>query len=232
MKIYRPIKSDRKTQGWGESRACVRVSGGILNYNNVVGKKGGVCPIGYQDLYSSLGLRGHNGEDWATYHREPLYFPVDFPEAGGWFSVDASDTNGGLGIDVISKNKVTLNGRTDHIKFRFWHLDTAWKDKGVGLGEIIGYCDNTGASSGTHVHWSVKWCDENGRSLDKNNGYYGAWDFSPYFKNEFIIDYLKKCDVAVKEPETTVEQKLSKIVFSLNAFNISLRKYLLGRNKK
>lgn len=232
MKIYRPISSDWKTQEFGANQACIATKpwGGVRYPVHIISKRGNICPAGYTDFYKSIGMLGHNGEDWAAWEREPCYFPVSLPEAGGWWSTDASDSSGGIGVDVISKKPVTLNGRTDHIKFRFWHLAEAIKDTDVELGEIIGYCGNTGASSGTHLHWSVKWCDKDGTAKEKDNGYLGAWDFSAFYKDTFILDYLGK------EQKLTQRQQLKQIALKIRkAFyqvSVLLKKVLqLNLNK-
>lgn len=216
MVVYRPIKSNYKSQGFGDNKPfCKLGSNGQPIRPYVISS---YVPVGEEDkwtkFYPTMGLKGHNGEDWSAWSGEPLYFPVDCPEAGGWFARDASDLDGGLGVDVISKNPINIDGKLTYVLFRFWHLKKAWKDVDVQLGELIGYCDNTGASSGDHLHWSMKFCNSNGYSTDEGNGYYGAKDFSPYFENEFVLDVIK-----IKA------QALSAIDYA-NKFIFQLRKYI------
>lgn len=214
MKIYRPIKSDWRTQDFGDLKACAQLGEDgkpIRPFIVKANKVNGVCPVGWTDFYQSLGLKGHNGEDWLTWHGEPLYFPVDCPEAGGWWMQDASDLDGGLGVDVISKKEVEINGQKSYIKFRFWHLMKAWKDTDVKLGELIGYCDNTGASSGDHLHWAMKRCYSNGVGINYNNGYYGAEDFSEFYKNIFVLHELKRRQDILQIEEEIKEAQLSLI---------------------
>jgi hypothetical protein len=86
-----------------------------------------------------------------------------------------------------------------YVKFRFWHLksvaiadakrptpDDPRPAPNVKTGDLIGYCDSTGQSSGHHLHWSMKIVAENSMTLDANNGYYGAVDFSSWFENTFV----------------------------------------------
>lgn len=142
MKTYRPIRSNHLSQGFGENRACIDPNTGRL-----YGKRG-TCPAGTTEFYKYIGMKGHNGLDFGTWHGEPLYFPVDIPVE--WWVNNEKDMSGGIGLNVISKEKVTVGNRTDYIKFKFWHLKSTVLNDGdsVVLGQLMGYCDNTGASSG------------------------------------------------------------------------------------
>jgi murein DD-endopeptidase MepM/ murein hydrolase activator NlpD len=79
------------------------------------------------------------------------------------------------------------------VKFRFWHAKknlTRERDP-VTAGMQIQDADSTGASGGDHVHWSMKFVDENGSTMDQDNGYYGAVDFTDWYENTFILKALK-----------------------------------------
>lgn len=197
MKIYRPIQTNRKTQGFGENKACVS----DYPHFKVVGKVNNQCPSGYKDFYLSMGMSGHNGEDWALWNGEPIYFPVlaDIKWTGVW----ATDNYGGVGIDVISDHLL--------VKFRFWHLKKlAIPDKSeVHFGQLLGWGDSTGASSSPHLHWSRKKIDKYWETENSNNGYYGAEDFSEDFENKFVLEVLGIT------PELSLEEKTKKLVFNL-----------------
>ncbi len=193
MKIYRPILTNYKTQGFAENLACVKVdsAGAILFPVEVVTKRGEMCSTDYEDFYKTVGLSGHNGEDWMSYDGEPCYFPVDI-NGVTWYAKSEKDNNGGVGLDVISREKITLDKRTDYLKIRFWHLKSVEvsDDSEISFGQFIAKCDSTGASSGHHIHFSMKWCTKDGVALDKDNGYYGAVDFSPWFENKSTLEVL------------------------------------------
>ena len=204
MKIYRPLKTNYKTQGFGENLACVRFSSPM----KIVGKWNNVCPVNFVEFYPAMGLKGHNGQDWACWGGEPLYFSTQI-KGMTWHAKTEVDSVGGIGVDVISDKKFTFNGKTDFIKFRFWHFKTAVVKTGdpVKLGQLLGYGDSTGMSGGNHLHWAVKWCDENGRAKYTDNGYRGAWDFCAYMENIFILDYFQ-----VEQMNSTLDTLKSKLV--------------------
>ncbi len=214
MKIYLPLDTHRKTQGWAENKACISYQG------KVISKRGNDCPVGYLDFYTSMGMKGHNGEDWACFFKEPIFFSIVATNKDGkvikWYSKDSSDVQDGLGVDVFSGEPIPIDvlpegtgsqarklweaqNRSIRVKFRYWHLESGWRDKDVVLGEMVGLGDSTGASSGNHLHWGMKFVDANDNTLDKDNGFYGAVDFSRWTidpdtnkRYEFILDKIKK----------------------------------------
>jgi len=232
MKIYRSVRSNWKTQGWGENKACIKtdVNRNVVYPVYIFGKKGAFCPVGSMGFYEAMGMKGHNGIDMATWHREPCFFPVII-EGVEWYAKDASDGSGGLGVDVISKTPVTLNGRTDYIKFRSWHLDEVVVPNGttIKVGQNVGFCGNTGASSGTHLHWNMKWCDKDGNSIDSNNGYYGAFDVDGWYENVFILDKIGSRELLNRS------QTLRRITFELRHIlhraSLILRQFILIQKK-
>lgn len=196
--LTRPIRSKRITQGWGDNKACLLPNGRIIGTS-------GKCPKGTEPFYASMGLDGHNGYDVAAIHGEMVAHCATFD---GWMKIE-KDMQGGIGVDIISKEQVQLHdGSESYIKVRYWHLKMpiGWDGKDVVYGMPIGLADNTGASSGDHLHWSVKKCDKEGKSTDKYNGYYGAFDQTPYYTHGIFAGdsarYLK-----VGSPLTFQEQQ-------------------------
>lgn len=181
LKLYRPVLSNKVTQKFGDSRACVYPSGKIVNK-----RADGSCPAGSRSFYESIGMKAHNGIDMSTWHGEPVFHCATYE---GVMKIE-KDRAGGIGVDVISKEPVTVtfwhgsrkevyNG---HVKCRYWHLKApvGYDGKVVKLGETIGLADNTGASSGDHLHFGIKKCDAQGRSTEPGNGYTGAFDPTPF----------------------------------------------------
>lgn len=206
MEIHRPVKTNSYNQAFGSNLTCIHPI-----TRKVVTKRGDTCPVGYADLYEHFGMKGHNGIDLGTYHGEPLYFPVIANTE--WYIKTEVDREGGLGIDVYSVDPIWNGFRA---KFRFWHLLSFAVHDGqkVTPGTLLGYCDNTGASSGDHLHWSMKLVDENDNTIASNNGYYGAIDFSQYYKhNSFILDFIK-----VRSEALSVIQLAHKVISSVKRF--------------
>ena len=230
LKILRPIKSNWLTQSFGENKACARVINGVpvSPFRIISGDTYKRCPNGYAKFYPLIGLKGHNSTDWLTWHGEPLYFPVKADTA--WYSRDASDLDGGLGVDVYSVNRIYFselppeagpeatkdwkeNDNKIRVKFRFWHLLEAWKDRDVYFGELIGKCDNSGASSGDHLHGpAMKFVDQNDNTFDKSNGYYGCVDYMKIrlFENVFVLDRIK--EEQIKNQLIEIEMSLLDII--------------------
>lgn len=175
MKVYRPIVTNRLTQKFGDNRACITPTG------KIVSKQGNICPQGSKDFYKSIGMLGHNGFDFAAKHGETVYHAVDFE---GRMKIE-KDFHGGIGVDIISTKPVFLNGKNVYVKARYWHLKTpiGYDGKIVTLGTVIGLADNTGASSGDHLHLGLKECTAEGQTLNPVNNYGGCFDPAPYFTN-------------------------------------------------
>ncbi len=213
MKVYRPIKNSYKSQGFGENKAMAKLdsNGRAIQPYIIKAIPNTGVPAGWTNFYNTMGMKGHNGEDWYAYDGMPLYFPVDYD--GGWWSKNASDLDGGLGVDVISKNQIVIDGEKTYVKFRFWHLKEGYAMNDVKLGYLIGLCDNTGASSGSHLHWAMKPCDKEGNSTMKNNGYYGGVDFSPYYEDHFVLDVLE-----LKQKALTTIELARKVILDVKIF--------------
>lgn len=192
LQIFRPCISDKITQGWGENRACLRENGTIYGV-----PRGQKCPS--QSFYESMGMKGHNGLDIAGLKGQEIYHAATFD---GWWRPD-SDIMGGLGVDIVSYEPLFFpfpipywlintatpheqdgkQGFIHHVKMRYWHLyrQLGYIEKKVTTGTTIGLMGNTGASSGTHLHFAPKWCLPDGRGVGQANGYYGAFDPNPYY---------------------------------------------------
>lgn len=203
MQIYRPIKSDRVTQGFGENKACLDRMMKIATVNSA-----GFCPAGYQSLYRMLGMLGHNGIDIASYDGEPCYFStLDDTE---WFAKNETDGRGGVGVEIISTTPID----GEYVKFIFWHLKKSLVADGqkVIFGQKIGLCDNTGYSTGPHLHWGMKYCKADGIGKNKDNGYLGAVPFK--YANTFVLQMIKKLKLLIVANNCdwpTLEEKIERL---------------------
>jgi len=138
--IYRPVKPFIVNQKFGENNACVSTDG----KNRVINCDGMNPPAGYKSLY---GIKGHQGLDLAARHGQEVYCALD----GKVYMIDANPKSG---LDVRIES--TRDGRT--FRHIYEHLLGYQKKVGdtVKTGELIGWADNTGYSSGDHLHFQVE----------------------------------------------------------------------------
>ena len=185
LNIFRPLHSNECIQRFGESKVCINRQTGLI-----FSKQSNSCPPGCQDLYEHYGMKGHNGEDWKCHRGEAIYHSGDFV---GIVRVER-DQHGGTGVDVISRDEL-LAGHS--IKLRYWHLksEAVLDGQEIAPGHLIGYGDSTSLSTGCHLHWCLKPCTTEGEPVRRDNGYFGAMDFRPFFKNVFVLEVFpdKKC---------------------------------------
>jgi len=166
------------------------------------------------NMYKAQGMSGHNGIDFYALNGEPVLATHD---GTAYYQIDQA---GGHGIVLLSDKEYDYEGGQSFFKTIYWHLVDPLKQpqykspiqdftfgKAVKKGEIIGYADNTGASTGSHLHFAVKPVAKSGESsnsfynLEQKNGYYGAIDPAPYFESGILPDF------AVPKPQLTWQQK-------------------------
>lgn len=170
-------------------------------------------------IYQQWGLLGHNGLDCVAGDGTPVLASHD-----GVVTFAGDDGSGGLGVVIRTKEQFEdINGRLSFWKTIYWHLKSGsicvHPHDEVRAGQQIGGADNTGASSGTHLHFGLKpvaqgendWTWDN---IEQNNGYRGAVDATPYMtgtqapqiKHIFLFD-IKLGDEGeeVKQLQTTLQ---------------------------
>ena len=169
FEIFFPVKPYFVNQGFGADNICVKDK-------QVVSKVNGVCPEGFVSLYKSVGLNGHNGEDLQAYDGQEVYCAQD-----GIVEEIQTELERGLGIGIVSNDLWDLGDLGIHqIKMRYWHLKGFNCKLGdeVRVGQIIGHADNTGYSSGSHLHFEIKpvakHYNGNYYNIYQNNGMFGA----------------------------------------------------------
>lgn len=115
-------------------------------------------------IYKRFGLKAHNGIDWATPYKTSI----------------CAIANGTV-IDVGNEGWRTGYGRYIKIQHEgyqstYGHLKLYFVQKGdqVKQNNKIGLADNTGFSTGHHLHLTIKETDASGNVLNKTNGYLGA----------------------------------------------------------
>jgi hypothetical protein len=176
MKLFYPVSPVYITQKFGETA--------FLDYY----KKNGI------------NIPGHNGIDFATKHGQKIYASHD---GEAFYEIDGSQ---GHGVVLRTLEPVEYNGQKVYMKTLYWHLCDSHKEpefpspvepytnlNGNGLkvkaGDVIGYADSTGLSTGDHLHWGLKPClpgEPKGTFYNvlQNNGMYGAIDPTPFLNGK------------------------------------------------
>lgn len=159
----------------------------------IVGQKFG--ETAFLSYYKENGVNfiGHNGLDIAAIHGTEIrasHDGVAYPEV---------DVNQGHGVVVITNEPMEYKGGTAFYKTIYWHMidniPVKW-GQAVKAGDLLGYADSTGLSTGDHLHFGLKPMsgkDPNeGLNLEYNNGYYGAIDPTPYFNGKYAADLVNE----------------------------------------
>ena len=135
-------------------------------------------------LYQQLGMKGHNGID---YHA-PDGTPVLASHDGTVTYAGLDGSNGNL-VVIMTDTTFEYGDGEAYFKTLYGHLKTGTFKVTAGTkvkaGQVIALADNTGASSGSHLHYGLKPVQQGEKdwewyNLEKNNGYNGAIDPSPY----------------------------------------------------
>jgi len=147
-------------------------------------------------FYIALGLRGHNGIDYASPTGSDCRWNCD--KRGEVIEVSDSPTYGKK-IVVMVKND---DGRW--YKFYYGHLKDFFVKEGnvVDCGDLLGHTDNTGKyTTGPHCHFGFYECSDITQTLNKNNGYDGALDprntCGVKYLDMYVCEYLAKLNQAV-----------------------------------
>lgn len=168
LKLYNPVKHIMVTQEFG-----------TLN-----------------PLYTGVTTNGrHNGVDMVAFDGAPIYASHD-----GRVTFTGYDGSGGLGIVIRTNEKFEdIEGKPTYWKTIYWHLQKGsilvTGGQQVVRGQQIASADNTGLSTGSHLHFGLKpiakgendWIWYN---VLQENGSMGAVDPMPYivkFQNEINI---------------------------------------------
>lgn len=116
-----------------------------------------------QASYKQFGMKGHNGLDFATPSGTKILSPHDGKV------IESTLDPAGYGIYVKIENSVEGSVLA--------HLREARVGVGDGVkeGDLIGYSDNSGNSTGPHLHWGYYRFPR-----DRTNGFLGFIDQTPY----------------------------------------------------
>lgn len=170
------------------------------------------------------GMVGHNGMDLRAKHGTPIYASHD---GLGSYQVDAK---GGHGVVLITDKEYDgVDGVSSYWKTIYWHMPDPLKEPKlaspladktgftqVKMGDLIGYADNTGNSTGDHLHFGLKPVAKGENwgtwyNLEQNNGYYGAVDPEPYlpkFDLGFTWNFTEDMQFGDKNKEVLMLQRV------------------------
>ena len=134
---------------------------------------------------------GHNGTDIAAPRNTPIYAPHD-----GWI-VEQKNKGTGYGLRITmriesdGKYYMSIFGHQDHFE-QPGEWEYNWYDKNhpVKKGDLIGYVDSSGFSTGHHLHWGLYEMTSNGATINLQNGYGGAIDPMPFVKDN-VMEWYK-----------------------------------------
>ena len=138
--IYQPLKPFFINQGFGENRSCVD----LATTSKVITCDGSNPPSGFRSLY---GEKGHLGIDLMASRAQEVYCA----QGGTVYEIDTNPKSG-LDVRIISK----MNGNTyRHIYEHLLGYQPSIDAK-IRTGQLIGWADNTGWSSGNHLHFQLE----------------------------------------------------------------------------
>ena len=169
LKIYRTVNRNLLTQGFGVANT----------HPDLLAK------------YQSFGISGHNGWDWSAdigddvrwdTNKRGRVIETSVDGAGGLQTVVACEDNGKFYLNRYIHSK-EFKAKVGDI------LESA---------DLIASADNTGFSTGSHVHRDLKECDKDYKVLNYGNGYHGAIDMTPFFQNIYALDLKAQLEGQIK----------------------------------
>lgn len=180
----------------------------------------------FLDYYKNNGviLTGHNGIDYSLAYGYPIRAAHD---GIAYYEVDNSQ---GHGVVVRTEQEYDYNGKPAFMKSIYWHMIDGAKDpkykspimgkSGVRVrtGDIIGYANSTGLSTGNHLHFGIKPCalgepHNTWYNLEQNNGMYGAIDPNPYWSGKYASKVFAPFITDMKyEDETAEAERLQRFL--------------------
>lgn len=174
LELQPPLKNFKVNQPFGvdwSHKACTYVASYPCNLT----------------LYQYFGMKGHTGLDCQAQRGDPVYASHD-----GKVTEIETEEERGLGVGITMQEKREMEGGEYFAHTRYWHLqyDTVSMGQVVKAGDLIGYADNTGYSSGDHLHYELKPKNEKGKNVFQDNGFYGAVDPKPYLKMPEPLRYV------------------------------------------
>ena len=185
LQLYRPVKA-RQADSLNKNQYNPQFTG-ISVVSQFFGES-------WNPLYKQLGMLGHNGIDIPIKSAEPIYASHD-----GIVNMVSTDLRLGYGVELLTNEAYDYKDQQAFYKTRYWHLLAPVVSPGqkVELGQILGYGDNTGMSTGDHLHWDLKPIfkkDGVWQNYEPINGYFGCINLLPYLIEQDAFQERKDLD--------------------------------------
>lgn len=132
-------------------------------------------------IYRQLGLKGHNGDDYASANPVPTFAiqPGEVIHAG-W-------KDGGYGNCVIYRFKWRDGRFYDAVHAHLSYVGVR-VGQHVKAGQQLGLTGTTGASTGIHLHFAVRPVS----GYNPNDGYYGYINPAPFYESQGGTEMTKE----------------------------------------
>lgn len=213
--LNRPLKQWNITQHFGENAACIDLATGT----KTIFCDGLNPPTGYKSVYSQM--KGHNAVDLNATDGTSVFSAHD-----GIVEEMVDDPALGRGLGIVSTKKfTTTEGGNSFIKTRYWHLKSFNVKQGdvVKAGQLIAFADNTGYSSGSHLHFELKpvtYVLKKERIVSltnilQTNGYFGAINPLPYVMDDVLFPFDLELGQR-SEYVKTLQESLIKLGFPIS----------------
>jgi len=140
--------------------------------------------------YSQFDLKGHNGLDIAA----PLGTPIKAAYNG--YIVEQANKDTGFGLRITQK--IYFKGKYYQLVYGHMYklamdIPVTWNWSlsyyPVIVGQVIGYVDSTGYSTGNHLHFGMYMMTDEGVTINSNNGYGGAIDPLPFLRSSMTVGF-------------------------------------------
>ena len=107
----------------------------------------------YNPAYQQFGFTKHNGIDMWTWSGQPAYAMCD-----GYVLAVGENSGAGKFVIIRTTEPVEAEGFTGLVAFHYLHAKEIKVKKGqmVKAGDLVMLCDNTGFSTGEHLHVSAR----------------------------------------------------------------------------
>jgi len=159
-------------------------------------------------MYTNLGLKGHNGIDAYCVDAQPIRASHD-----GIVVFTGEDGSGGLGVVIRSTEQFDYGQTQSFYKTIYWHLKPSTfrvkPGQAVKTGEILALADNTGMSTGTHLHFGLKPVykgeqDWEWWNAEQDNGFKGSIDPQSFFtgiyaENQILLPLYQQLLLLLKK---------------------------------